>query len=41
MATLVSFTPTAFDDLSADEKIDYLELLWSRITRVCVSILTP
>jgi putative addiction module component (TIGR02574 family) len=31
MATRVPFPPAGFDDLSADEKIDYLELLWSRI----------
>jgi hypothetical protein len=31
MAPRVPFPPPGFDDLSADEKIDYLELLWSRI----------
>jgi hypothetical protein len=31
MSTSIRFPPPGFDDLSADEKIDYLALLWDRI----------
>jgi hypothetical protein len=29
MPVPIHFPPPGFDDLSIDEKIDYLELLWS------------
>jgi putative addiction module component (TIGR02574 family) len=32
MSTPIPFPPPGFDDLSTDEKIDYLALLWDRIT---------
>jgi hypothetical protein len=32
MPTPVPFPPPGFDDLSTDEKIDYLAVLWNRIT---------
>jgi hypothetical protein len=32
MPTPIHFPPPEFDDLSTDEKIDYLPLLWDRIT---------
>lgn len=31
MPVPIHFPPPGFDDLSIDEKIDYLELLWERI----------
>ena len=32
MPTPVPLPPPSFDDLSVDEKIDYLQSLWDRIT---------
>ena len=34
----VSFPPPGFDDLSVDEKIDYLQSLWDRIAATPVTI---
>jgi putative addiction module component (TIGR02574 family) len=35
------FPPPGFDDLSTDEKIDYLALLWDRITTPSTTIDVP
>ncbi len=32
MPKAVPLPPTGFDDLSVDEKLDYLQSLWDRIT---------
>jgi hypothetical protein len=32
MSTPILFPPPGFDDLSTDKKIDYLAMLWDRIT---------
>ena len=39
--TFIPFPPTGFDDLSTDEKIDYLALLWNRITTPPTTIDVP
>jgi len=41
MTTRVPFPPPGFDDLSVDEKIDYLELLWSRIVVAPETVAAP
>ena len=41
MTTRVRFPPPGFDDLSVDEKIDYLELLWSRIAAIPETLAVP
>jgi Putative addiction module component len=37
----VRFPPPGFDDLSVDVKIDYLELLWSRIAASPETVAAP
>jgi putative addiction module component (TIGR02574 family) len=37
----VLFPPTGFDELSVDEKIDYLQLLWERIVSTPEPISAP
>jgi Putative addiction module component len=37
----IPFPPPGFDDLSTDEKIDYLALLWDRITTPSTTIDVP
>jgi putative addiction module component (TIGR02574 family) len=37
----VSLPPPGFDELSVDEKIDYLQSLWDRITATPESIPVP
>ena len=37
----VPFPPPGFDDLSNDEKIDYLELLWDRIATRSQAVAVP
>lgn len=41
MSIPIPFPPPGFDDRSADEKIDYLALLWSRITTRAATIAVP
>jgi hypothetical protein len=41
MPTPIPFSPPGFDDLSTDEKIDYLALLWDRITTPTAAIDVP
>ena len=41
MTTPVPFPPPGFDDLAVDEKIDYLELLWSRIATTPETLAVP
>ena len=41
MSTPIPFPPPGFDDLSTDEKIDYLALLWDRITTPPATIDVP
>jgi putative addiction module component (TIGR02574 family) len=41
MPTPIPFPPPGFDDLSTDEKIDYLALLWDRITTRSATIDVP
>jgi hypothetical protein len=38
MPTPIPFPPPGFDDLSTDEKIDYLALLWDRSTTPIATI---
>jgi hypothetical protein len=39
--TPIAFPPPGFDDLSTDEKIDYLASLWDRITTRSATIDVP
>jgi putative addiction module component (TIGR02574 family) len=41
MSTPIPFPPPEFDDLSTDEKIDYLALLWDRFTTPAATIDVP
>ena len=41
MPTPIAFPPPGFDDLSSDEKIDYLALLWDRVTSPTATIDVP
>ena len=41
MSTPIPFPPPGFDDLSTDEKADYLALLWDRITTLPAAIDVP
>ena len=41
MPTPIPFPPPGFDDLSTDEKIDYLASLWDRITAGPATIDVP
>jgi hypothetical protein len=41
MPTPIAFPPPGFDDLSSDEKIDYLALLWDRIKTPTATIDVP
>ena len=41
MSTPIPFPPPGFDDLSTDEKIDYVALLWDRITTCPATINVP
>jgi len=41
MPKAVPLPPAGFDDLSVDEKIDYLQSLWDRITASPESIPVP
>ena len=41
MPTPIVFPPPGFDDLSIDEKIDYLASLWDRITARPATIEVP
>ena len=41
MAKSVPLPPAGFDDLSVDEKIDYLQSLWDRITASPEAIPVP
>jgi putative addiction module component (TIGR02574 family) len=41
MSTPIPFPPPGFDDLSTDEKIDYLASLWDRITTRPATIDVP
>jgi putative addiction module component (TIGR02574 family) len=41
MPKLVPLPPPGFDDLSVDEKIDYLQSLWDRIAATPESIPVP
>jgi Putative addiction module component len=41
MPTPIHFPPPGFDDLSTDEKIDYLALLWGRTTTRSATIDAP
>jgi putative addiction module component (TIGR02574 family) len=41
MTMPVPFPPPGFDDLSVDEKVDYLELLWNRIAAIPETLAVP
>ena len=41
MPKRVPLPPPGFDDLSVDEKIDYVQLLWDRIAALQEAILAP
>lgn len=41
MPTNVPLPPPGFDELSVEEKLDYLELLWDRITTDADAIPVP
>lgn len=41
MPVPIHFPPPGFDDLSIDEKIDYLELLWDRIATSPELVVVP
>jgi Putative addiction module component len=41
MPVPIHFPPPGFDDLSIDEKIDYLELLWERIATSPEPVVVP
>jgi Putative addiction module component len=41
MPVPIHFPPPGFDDLSIDEKLDYLELLWERIATSPEPVVVP
>jgi putative addiction module component (TIGR02574 family) len=41
MTMPVPFPPPGFDDLSVDEKVEYLELLWNRIAAIPETLAVP
>ena len=41
MPTRVPFPPPGFDDLSVDDKIDYLEVLWNRVAATPETLAVP